>query len=1108
METQETTREQLMTTIETLQMEIEKLKETEVKRSEGDKLRAGSDAKYHLDDIKDLQEILDIEKLSRLLEQFYRATGLANFIVDLKGNILYGVGSKSIYTEFYRKNKISSERCINSDTILADQVEKKEKYSINICQNGMVDVAFPIIIYRVHVATLFIGQFFFKTPDKDFFIKRAEDLGFNKEKYAQAFEECHVYDKETVLRFADYFSGLTNMLGELAQKTIDQKKRATELVIADKELAFQSGEKADRAAELIIADKELAFQSEEKADRAAELVIANKELVFQNEEKDKRAAELIIANTELAFQNEEKDKRAAELMIANKELAFQNKEKLKRAKQTDVLKGQNIELAMQKKLLAEASQHKSSFLSNMSHEMRTPLNAIIGFSELALKTSLTPKQHNYLNKIQTSSHTLLGLISDVLDLSKIEAGKLELEIANFNLVEVLQNVVNQVSTKSNEKGLELKISIDENVPISLNGDSLRLGQILLNLASNAAKFTDKGEIVIRVELLKNDGANASLQFSVKDTGIGLTKAQIENLFQPFTQADTSTTRKYGGTGLGLSISQMLVSLMNGDIWAESEKGVGSTFFFTVKINVADKERFGQYNNSFEKWSKRVLVVDDKKESREIIGSMLADMSLNFTMSASGEGAIAILEKTNEENRYDLVIMDWKMPGMDGIETSKRIKRMFASGKAPAIIILTAYRSAEVQEKAKKSGLEVVLYKPVTSSLLLNTIMYILGKDVFEHIGPKSEEINNSEYLTQFRGTRILLVEDNEINQEVAREILQEAGMTVTIANNGREAVDEVKTNPYDIVLMDIQMPIMDGYDAAREIRKDPAFAELPIISMTANALLSDQEKCLQAGMNDHVSKPIDTTQLFQKIAYWVKQEPGYGIPENGLFDELKQPSAKEEILTKNVDGVFDLAGFDVKTSLIRLGGNQNLYRKLLMKFYKNHKNEILEIRQALEDDDVPAAERRAHTIKGAAGNLGAQEVSMAASALEIEFRVNNLDNAEPLIARLEQALEQAFTSISLSEENDEETPAIKPNGEEVSSLMPLLEKLAKLLGDNDMAARECLEEILSKAKITALYDQAVEMKSFIDQYDFEGALGVLKDLLNIIRVVNNNGNGH
>jgi len=912
---------------------------------------------------------------------------------------------------------------------------------------------------------------------------------------------------------------------ELIFQTGEKADRAAELVIADKELAFQTGEKADRAAELLIANRELihqnnekdkraaelviantelVFQNEEKEKRAAELVIANTELVFQNGEKEKRAAELVIANTELVFQNEEKEKRAAELVIADKELVLQNKEKIRRAVHTEELKEQNIELEIQKKQLDEASQLKSSFLSNMSHELRTPLNAIVGFSELALKTSLNPRQRNYLNKIKISSHALLGLISDILDSSKIEAGKLELEIATFNLEEVLQNTVNQVSVESKKKGLALMVSIDVDVPLSLNGDSLRLGQILLNLVSNAIKFTDKGEIAIRVELLEKSEDSASIQFSIKDTGIGITEEQLTKLFQPFTQADASTTRKYGGTGLGLAISKNLVDLMSGDIWAESEIGVGSTFFFTVKINVADKEQFKHYKNTFEKWGKKVLLVDDMEESREIIGSMLAEMSLDVVMSSSGEEAIAILEKTKEDNCFDLVIMDWKMPGMDGIETARRIKKLFAIGKAPAIVLITAYTSEGVQEKAKQIGLlEDVLYKPVMPSLLFNAIIHVCDKEGIEIISAGSEKENDIEYLPQLRDIRILLVEDNEINREMAQEILQEAGLKVTIANNGREAVDMVKTNAYDIVLMDIQMPIMDGYDATREIRKDPIFAELPIIAMTANASLSDQEKCFQAGMNGHVAKPIDIDKLFQTIAHWLKKEQGtiQGKTTHGIS---ASHSSKNKAVTENTIMIPDLAGIDVQTGLSRLGGNQKFYCELLVKFHKNHKHAIKEIRYALDHDDFKTAERLAHTIKGAAGNIGAQDVYIDSGALETELKTNRPDNVELLIEKLEQALKQTFKSISHLKINDEDIQSLHPDGADTSLLKPILDKLGKLLLDNNMDAVEYVEKIVILAKNTTFSERATEMKGYAEQYDFEGALSILKEILNNVGEVSGN----
>jgi two-component system, sensor histidine kinase and response regulator len=882
---------------------------------------------------------------------------------------------------------------------------------------------------------------------------------------------------------------------ELAFQNEEKEKRAAELIIANKELAFQNEEKEKRAAELIIANKELAFQHEEKEKRAAELIIANKELAFQNEEKEKRAAELIIANKELAFQNEEKDKRAAELIIANKELAFQNKEKRRRAIQTDELKEQNIELEIQKKQLDEASQLKSAFLSNMSHELRTPLNAIVGFTELALKTSLTAQQHNYLHKIKISSHTLLGLLSDILDLSKIEAGKLELEIAPFNLEEVLQKAVNQVTIKSQEKGLKLIILIDEDVPMSLNGDSLRLEQILLNLANNAVKFTDEGEIVIQTELLENNGTSALIRFSIKDTGIGMTNGQIEKLFQPFTQADTSTTRKYGGTGLGLSISQKLVNMMNGDIWAESEAGVGSTFYFTTRINVANKERFSHFKNSFKKWGIKVLVVDDKEDSRKIIGSMLVDMYLDVTMSTSGEEAIAILGRTKEENRYDLVIMNWKMPEMDGIEASVRIKKLFAVDKAPAIILLTAYSSEDVQEKAEQNGLrEAVLYKPITPSLLFNAIIHVCGKEGLEQINAGSGKRKYAGYLPQLHGIRVLLVEDNEINWEMAEEILREAGLTVTIANNGREAVDKVEGNKYDVVLMDIQMPIMDGYAATREIRKYLGFAELPIIAMTANASRNDQEKCLQAGMNDYVSKPIDTTQLLQKIAHWIYKETG-NITGKAAPVVPAPYSPIREVSARSNGIIQALAGIDVKTGLSRLGGNQILYYKLLVKFFKNHRNAISEIRDALERGDLKIAEILAHNIKGAAGNLGAQEVYLSASALAAEFKANRTKDVELLMKQFEQALEQVFASILLMGKNVDEVQDSNMVVADISLLKPIYYKLGKLLNSNNMDAGECVEEIVRQVRNTVFEEKTAQMKDYVDQYDFDSASDILNEIL-------------
>jgi len=933
---------------------------------------------------------------------------------------------------------------------------------------------------------------------------------------------------------------------ELVFQNDEKEKRAAELIIANKELAFQNEEKEKRAAELLIANKELAFQrelkikSEEierffslsldliciadmdgnllKVNRAWESILgypvaelekrkflefihpediektigamfllgqkqqvvtfANRYLCKDGTYKDIEWNSQPYGNLIYATARDVTERKMAESALAQKQI---------------ILMEQKKQLEELKRIAEKANAAKSDFLSNMSHEIRTPLNAIVGFSELALKTNLTEKQHNYLSKIVASSKTLLVIINDILDLSKIEANKLELEAKPFSIEEMMEGVVSQANPKSREKGLEILVSIDDNVPVKIIGDSLRVGQILTNLLDNAIKFTNEGEITISAKLVQNGGDSALIQFSVKDTGIGLTEEQIKNLFQPFTQAETSTTRRYGGTGLGLAISRKLGRLMNGDIWVESEEGKGSTFYFKARFNLAGKERFCNYKNMFDIRNLKVLVVDDKEESREIIKSLLTGISFDVTTSPSGEEALALLEKTKHENSYDLVIIDWKMPGMDGMETSERIKRLYAFGEAPNIIMLTAYGSSEIKEKAEKIGIGIVLDKPVTPSLLLNAIEDVCCRKCTKQISISHDKKEDMKFVHKLHGIRVLVVEDNEINQEVAMEILTGEGMTVSISNNGREALDMVKTDTYDIVLMDVQMPIMDGYEATREMRKDPAFAEMPIIAMTANALQSEKEKCFQAGMNDHITKPVDIEELFQKIGRWVKKEQDV----TPVIVISGKPASSEKNFGENENLPQELAGIDVQAGLSRLGGNQMLYRKLLVKFYKYHKNTIEDIRQALDQDDLKTAEMVAHTIKGAAGNLGAQAVYLATSELTDAFRSKRLDNAETLLKKLEQALEQAFASISLLDQNIEEE-SHNSNEADLPVLKPVIDKLEKLLSENDIDSIGYVEEFIKQTGNTIYAEKAEKMKDYINQYNFEDALGILHEILDSI----------
>ncbi len=749
--------------------------------------------------------------------------------------------------------------------------------------------------------------------------------------------------------------------------------------------------------------------------------------------------------------------------------------------------------AMQNAMLrAEAATRlKSDFLANMSHEIRTPMNAIIGMSRLALMADPSPRQRNYLSKILGAGEHLLGIINDILDFSKIEAGKLALEKVPFSLDEMLDHLSTLTAVKTDAKKVELVFRVERGVPPKLVGDPLRLGQVLINLTNNAVKFTDSGEIVVAVKALEQAGGQAVLEFSVSDTGIGMDEDQLSRLFQSFSQADSSITRKYGGTGLGLSISRQLVELMGGTIKVTSTPGVGSRFSFTVKLGVGDASAEPVVSPAAALQQARVLVVDDSATAREALVEMLASFGVAANAANSGEQSLNMLVRAVEAGTpYQVVLMDYMMPGWDGVETIHRIHADPRFAAPPSILMVSACTRETVLQQEGELPLQGFLTKPVGPALLYHSLLQVLRPELAQAApGGREQRGVPAQEMARLRGARVLLVEDNANNREVAMDFLDSAGVLVDVAVHGGVAVQMVQQGDYDLVLMDVQMHEVDGLTATRQIRAIEALRTLPILAMTAHAMPEDEARSLEAGMNGHITKPIDPDVLFRAMLQWIDPARlvGRAMPA--------APAAQPVTSAAAAVAYPPLAGVDWQYALARADHNPAILAKRMRSFCNEYGSGPAELAAALAGGGWADVERLAHNLKSSATYLGAASLAQLSDIVEAGVRDGRPERALKEAEAMRQSLEIILAGFANALQPPTGTADSQP-----ADFGRLLRELDAYLRADDARSEDLLTELAALLAGSPHAAALARIQRAVDEIEYHDALKPLADLARALDV--------